>query len=112
MGFLQNIRGPELLIILLIIVLVFGAKRLPDTARGLGRSLRIFKAETKGLVSDENDDTSATQPAPQQPTAQPPAQQVTPPPAAPQISAPPAQPTTASVDPVTQPAPSSSDERS
>jgi sec-independent protein translocase protein TatA len=52
-GFLQNIRGPELLIILLIIVLLFGAKKLPDTARGLGRSLRIFKAETKGLNEDE-----------------------------------------------------------
>lgn len=112
MGFFQNIRGPELLIILLIIVLVFGAKKLPDTARGLGRSLRIFKAETKGLTGDDNDDTTAGQSVAQQPAAQPQAQQVAPPPAAPQISAPPAQPPTASVDPVTQPAPSSSDERS
>ncbi|MGB7983140.1 MAG: Sec-independent protein translocase subunit TatA [Candidatus Nanopelagicales bacterium] len=50
----MNLRGWELPILLLLIVLLFGAKRLPDAARGVGRSLRIFKAETKGLVdSDE-----------------------------------------------------------
>jgi sec-independent protein translocase protein TatA len=49
----RNIQGPELLIILLIIVLLFGARKLPETARGLGRSLRIFKAETKGLTEDD-----------------------------------------------------------
>lgn len=53
---MPNIRGPELLILVLVIVLLFGAKRLPDVARGLGRSLRIFKAETQGLVeSDEGE---------------------------------------------------------
>ncbi len=46
--------GPtELFLILAIILLLFGAKKLPDAARGMGRSLRIFKAETKGLVDDE-----------------------------------------------------------
>jgi sec-independent protein translocase protein TatA len=46
--------GPaELIIILLIVLLLFGAKKLPDTARGLGRSMRIFKAETKGLREDD-----------------------------------------------------------
>jgi len=45
---------PELLIVLVIVgFLVFGAKRMPDAARGLGRSLRIFKAETKGLLTDD-----------------------------------------------------------
>ncbi|MGI9197179.1 MAG: Sec-independent protein translocase subunit TatA [Candidatus Nanopelagicales bacterium] len=47
-----NLRGPEILILVLIILLLFGAKRLPDVARGLGRSLRIFKAETKEMQSD------------------------------------------------------------
>jgi sec-independent protein translocase protein TatA len=70
-GFLQNIRGPELLIILLIIVLLFGAKKLPDTARGLGRSLRIFKAETKGLNDDEAADAATAPPAPAQITQAP-----------------------------------------
>jgi len=40
--------GPtELMIILFIILLLFGAKRMPDMARSLGRSVRILKAETK-----------------------------------------------------------------
>lgn len=50
---MPNLRGPELLLIVLLVVLLFGAKRLPDAARSIGRSLRIFKAETKGLVDGE-----------------------------------------------------------
>ena len=50
---MPNIRGPELLILVLIVVLLFGAKRLPDAARSVGRSLRIFKSETKGLIDGE-----------------------------------------------------------
>jgi sec-independent protein translocase protein TatA len=56
----KQIGAPEILIILLIVVLLFGAKRMPDAARGLGRSLRIFKAETKGLTED---DAAASAPA-------------------------------------------------
>jgi sec-independent protein translocase protein TatA len=44
---------PELLIILAVVVLLFGASKLPDLARNSGRALRIFKAETKGLMSDD-----------------------------------------------------------
>jgi len=54
---MPNIKGWELILILLVILLLFGAKRLPDAARGLGRSLRIFKAETKGLRDDEPAET-------------------------------------------------------
>lgn len=43
----------QLLIIVLLIVLLFGAKRLPDAARGLGRSLRIFKSEVKQMQEDD-----------------------------------------------------------
>ena len=51
----KNIQGPELMIILFIILLLFGVKRMPDMARSLGRSVRILKAETKndGTKSDE-----------------------------------------------------------
>lgn len=52
---LANLGTPEILLILLVLVLLFGAKKLPELARGSGRALRIFKAETKGLV-DEDDD--------------------------------------------------------
>ncbi|NBR93345.1 MAG: twin-arginine translocase TatA/TatE family subunit [Actinobacteria bacterium] len=42
------LREPShLLLIILILILLFGAKRLPDSARALGRSLRIFKGELK-----------------------------------------------------------------
>ncbi len=52
----SNLKGWEWLIIVALILLLFGAKRLPDAARGLGRSLRIFKAETKGLVGNDTDE--------------------------------------------------------
>ncbi|MBZ5739867.1 Sec-independent protein translocase subunit TatA [Nocardioides mangrovi] len=45
----------ELLLILAVVVLLFGASKLPDLARGSGRALRIFKAETKGLMDDDDD---------------------------------------------------------
>jgi sec-independent protein translocase protein TatA len=41
------------LLLILVVVLLFGAKRLPDSARALGRSLRIFKSEVKELNKDE-----------------------------------------------------------
>ena len=40
-------------ILAVVIILLFGAKRLPDAARSLGKSLRIFKAEVKELQSDK-----------------------------------------------------------
>ena len=72
---MPNIRGPELLILLLVVVILFGAKRLPDAARSVGRSMRIFKAETKGLVASEvvDDEKPAEIPSVQQRT--PPAEQ-------------------------------------
>jgi sec-independent protein translocase protein TatA len=50
---MSNFKGWEILIVLVLLLLLFGAKRLPDAARGLGRSMRIFKAETKGLRDDD-----------------------------------------------------------
>lgn len=38
-----------------VLILLFGAKKLPDAARSLGRSMRILKAETKGLAEDNKD---------------------------------------------------------
>ena len=47
--------GWELVLIVLVILLLFGAKKLPELARGTGRALRIFKSETKGLVDDDDE---------------------------------------------------------
>ncbi len=52
----RSLGAPEIILIILVIVLLFGAKKLPDLARGSGRALRIFKAETKGLMDDDEDD--------------------------------------------------------
>jgi len=45
--------GWELVLVLLVIVVVFGSKRMPDTARSLGRSMRILKTETQGTHDDD-----------------------------------------------------------
>lgn len=52
----SQIGATEILIILGIVVLLFGAKKLPELARGSGEALRIFKSEVKG---DENDPAGA-----------------------------------------------------
>ncbi len=53
----QQIGATEIVLILLVLVLLFGARKLPELARGSGRALRIFKAETKGLIDSDDDDT-------------------------------------------------------
>ncbi|MFL6155920.1 MAG: Sec-independent protein translocase subunit TatA [Marmoricola sp.] len=55
----RQIGAPEIILILAVVILLFGAKKLPDLARGSGRALRIFKAETKGLIDDDEDETAA-----------------------------------------------------
>jgi sec-independent protein translocase protein TatA len=56
-----GLGAPELLIIVGILVLLFGATKLPELARGSGRALRIFKAETKGLLDDDDADKTPEQ---------------------------------------------------
>ncbi|NUT35474.1 MAG: Sec-independent protein translocase subunit TatA [Hamadaea sp.] len=43
----------HIILLVVVIVVIFGSKRLPDAARSLGRSMRIMKAETKGLMDDD-----------------------------------------------------------
>ncbi|MFJ4989668.1 Sec-independent protein translocase subunit TatA [Streptomyces sp. NPDC088732] len=42
----------HLLILIAVLVLIFGSKKLPDTARALGKSMRILKSETKAMHDD------------------------------------------------------------
>lgn len=49
--------GWELILVVLVIMVLFGAKRLPEASRSLGRSMRIFKAETKGMRDDDREAT-------------------------------------------------------
>lgn len=62
LAFLQNIRGPELIIILIVVLLLFGAAKLPQLARSLGASAKEFKKGVEeGVDEDEADaeDSSA-----------------------------------------------------
>jgi sec-independent protein translocase protein TatA len=61
---MPNLGAGEWLIILLVIVILFGSAKLPTLARSLGKSMRILKAETKGLHDD--DDAPAAQKQEQQ----------------------------------------------
>ncbi|GGM64101.1 hypothetical protein GCM10011608_56750 [Micromonospora sonchi] len=49
------LRPWHIAVLVVVLILLFGAKRLPDAARSLGRSLRIIKAETKSLADDDRD---------------------------------------------------------
>ena len=58
--------GPlEIIAIVLVILLLFGYKKLPDASRSLGRSLRIFKGEMKGMKDDDARDNVRTKDAAQ-----------------------------------------------
>jgi sec-independent protein translocase protein TatA len=52
----------HIIVFVVVLVLLFGAKRLPDAARSLGRSLRIIKAETKGLIDEDNNVAEKAEP--------------------------------------------------
>jgi sec-independent protein translocase protein TatA len=61
--FANGVGGPEIIILILVVMLLFGGKKLPELARGSGRALKIFKDETKGLMTDKDESppTAATQ---------------------------------------------------
>lgn len=52
LAFLQNLSSWEIVLIFLVVLLFFGAKRLPDLFRSLGKSIREFKDATSGIEED------------------------------------------------------------
>jgi sec-independent protein translocase protein TatA len=47
----------HIIILVVVFMVLFGARKLPGAAQSLGQAMRIFKAETKGLVHDDDKDT-------------------------------------------------------
>jgi TatA/E family protein of Tat protein translocase len=52
LAFIEGIGGPELLLIMFIILLLFGANRLPELAKGIGKSVREFKKAASGVEEE------------------------------------------------------------
>jgi sec-independent protein translocase protein TatA len=57
---MAGLGAPEIVLLIIAALLLFGYKRLPDASRSLGRSLRIFKGEMKGM---KDDDVATREPA-------------------------------------------------
>ncbi|MFI5804107.1 Sec-independent protein translocase subunit TatA [Streptomyces sp. NPDC051561] len=54
-----NLKPLEIVLIIAVVVLLFGAKKLPDMARSLGKSARILKSEAKAMKKDDEPATPA-----------------------------------------------------
>lgn len=80
-----SLGGWEIIIIIGVLVLLFGAKKLPDMARSIGQTARVFKGEMKGLKSDD-------EPRKAEPAAPPHTSPTTAPSTAPPSTLPPVQP--------------------
>ena len=63
-----GLSGGELVLVLVVILVLFGAKRIPEFAKGLGKGINEFKKASRE-VTDAMDDTSAPTPAPKAPAA-------------------------------------------
>ena len=54
LGILGGLGGTEIFLIVLILLLLFGAKRIPELAKGLGKGIREFKDASKGVTSEDD----------------------------------------------------------
>ena len=52
LAFLTNLGWPEIVVILVVFILLFGAKKLPELARGIGKSIKEFKKATSTIEDD------------------------------------------------------------
>ncbi|MFD7861150.1 MULTISPECIES: Sec-independent protein translocase subunit TatA [unclassified Streptomyces] len=68
-----NLKPLEIVLIIAVILLLFGAKKLPDMARSLGKSARILKSEAKAMRKDDEPAATATTEAAADQSAQQPA---------------------------------------
>jgi sec-independent protein translocase protein TatA len=74
---MPNIGAPEIIIVLIIALIVFGPKRIPDLGRSLGRGMREFKDSISGDRKNDDHDEIPETSTPAQATPPPPAEPVT-----------------------------------
>ena len=65
---MANLGFPELVLIAVVILVLFGWKKLPDAARSVGRSMRIFKSEVKEMRREDMEDSAAASTQPVRPS--------------------------------------------
>jgi TatA/E family protein of Tat protein translocase len=76
LAFIEGIGGPELLMIMFVVLLLFGGQKLPELAKGLGKSMREFKKAASGVEDEfkraieETPDKPASPPARPTPAAE------------------------------------------
>lgn len=61
MGGLSSIGVPGLIIILVIVLIIFGPKKLPEIGGAVGKTFAEFKRSTKGLMDDDEEETGKTE---------------------------------------------------
>ena len=60
---MNSLKPWHLLVLAIVFLILFGSKRLPDSARSLGRSLRIFKSEVQEMNKDDSNEDKKTDPS-------------------------------------------------
>lgn len=65
----MNLGAPELIVVLVIIILLFGARKLPDLAGSVGRSIKEFRKATEEEDDTTSSDTTSSDTGPAGPTA-------------------------------------------
>lgn len=60
---MNSLKPWHLLVLAIVFLILFGSKRLPDSARSLGRSLRIFKSEVQEMNKDDSEEDKKTDPS-------------------------------------------------
>ncbi len=63
-AFLGNLGGPEIFLIVLFVLIFFGAKKIPELARGLGKGIREFKDATREIKDEIEDGANSVNDAP------------------------------------------------
>lgn len=62
LGILGGLGAPEIIIILVIVLLMFGGKKIPELMKGLGRGVKDFKEASQGESTDKTSNTTVTNP--------------------------------------------------